>query len=418
MRARDLEGRPRWYDYELIPLDRPPLKVIVVAADVTAEVEYEAEREQSRKQMEQAARLAALGELIGGVAHELNNPLTAILGFAEVMAASETLAGHAEEVGIIRKEALRARDVVRDLLFIARPGPVERTQVSLADVVGHIERIRRSSWAREEITVSVDTGGLAGTVWGNEHQLTQVLINLVTNAEHALEGIPRPSLAITARMEKGEAVISVRDNGLGMDAATRDRIFEPFFTTKQGVGTGLGLSLSYTMVTAHGGRIEVESEPGQGSEFRVILPSPPDSPAAPAPPAETPAETPATGLRILVVDDEPNLRKVCQRLIARMGHSCEAADSSASARDLAAVQDFDLVICDYRLASETAAAVIAAFEEVAPQLLRRTVIATGASNDPGVIDLTERYAMQLVAKPYGLEQIAALIGQASRNSDG
>jgi len=414
MRARDFEGRPRWYDYELIPLDRPPLKVIVVAADVTAEVEYEAEREQSRKQMEQAARLAALGELIGGVAHELNNPLTAILGFAEILSGSETLAEHAEEVGIIHKEALRARDVVRDLLFIARPGPVERANVALADVVGHIERIRRSSWAREEFTVSLDTGGLTGTVWGNEHQLTQVLINLVTNAEHALEGVPRPTLAIAARTEGGEVIISVRDNGLGMSAATRDRIFEPFFTTKQGVGTGLGLSLSYTMVTAHGGRIEVDSEPGHGSEFRVILPAPPETPAA----APRPVEAPAAGLRILVVDDEPNLRKVCQRLIARMGHSCEVADSSASARDLAAAVDFDLVICDYRLASETAAAVIAGFEEVAPQLLGRTVIATGASTDPGVIELTERYGMQLVAKPYGLEQIATLIGEASRNSDG
>ncbi|MCZ2112197.1 MAG: response regulator [Dehalococcoidia bacterium] len=401
---------PAWYDFEMLPLDDPNYRMLIVASEVTEDVRRERQEEEQRTQMQQASRLAALGELIGGVAHELNNPLTAILGFAQVLAQSSGNDAIAEEVGIIEKEALRARNIVRDLLLIARPGKIEPSLVDLREVVAHVERLRRNSWVQERIDVTMEFAEACCQAWGNENQLTQVLLNLVTNAEHATLGQERRAIAIRAQTLDGRVVIEVSDNGAGMDDATAARIFEPFFTTKHGQGTGLGLSMSYSIVRAHNGSIELQSAPGAGTTFRVVLPAAPA--AAPEPLAE-PAEAATTRVRVLVVDDEPSLRKVCQRLVTSMGHDCSVAQNAMEAFERAAADMPDLILCDYRLATETADEVVTRIAEHAPGLLDRIVIATGATTDAGVVELTERYGLRLIAKPYGLEDIARLIKAAT-----
>ncbi len=401
-----MDGEEHWYDYELVPLDHPNFRLVVVAADVTPEVRQQRELEEHQQQMTQASRLAALGELIGGVAHELNNPLTAILGFSEVMARSDAGMALSEELDIVRQEALRARNIVRDLLFIARPGPIEQQRVDLAAVVAHIERLRRSTWRRNGIDVEIRLPQEECELWGNENQLTQVLLNLVTNAEYAVRDTVVKRVSIRVEREGVNTVLQVTDTGHGMDKATASRVFEPFFTTKQHHGTGLGLSLSYTMVAAHQGRIELHSEPGKGSRFRVILPPHEPAPAGEIPPLPTERGRPA---RVLVVDDEPSLRKVCQRLIASMGHECAVAEDRAAALAFVEQGPFDLVLCDYRLASETADALIAILNAKQPDLLRRTVIATGATSDAGVLDLVKRYDLELIGKPYGFAEISKLL---------
>ncbi len=404
-----VQGRDRWFDYELVPLTDPVMKILLVAADVTADVEREQEQLRHRDQMEQAQRLAALGELIGGVAHELNNPLTAILGFAEVMSLSPEAAPLSEDLGVIQKEALRARNIVRDLLFIVRPGTSERSLIPVSDLMGHIERLRRTAWTQQGIGWEINIQEPC-MVWGNEHQLTQVMLNLVTNAEHALQGVDNPRIAIRAVTRAGRTQIEVSDTGAGMDEATRNRVFEPFFTTKQGHGTGLGLPLSYSIVQSHDGQISVVSTPGEGTTFTINVPASQGAPGA----VDELRAAPAQGvIRVLVVDDEPSLRKVCQRLISSMGHECDVAENSAAALDLAQRADFDVVLCDYRLATETANDVVQGFERVAPALVNRVVIATGATTDPGVVELTERYGLKLIAKPYGVDDLAAVIQRAS-----
>jgi nitrogen-specific signal transduction histidine kinase len=388
------------------------MRMLLVAADVTADVQREGEQQRHREQMEQASRLAALGELIGGVAHELNNPLTAILGFAEVMSLSPGAEGLSEELSIIQKEALRARNIVRDLLFIVRPGTSDRSLIPVGDLVAHIERLRRAAWVQQGITWNIDIEQPC-VVWGNEHQLTQVLLNLVTNAEHALADSPEKRITILGRTTGGRTELSVADTGSGMDEATRSRVFEPFFTTKQGHGTGLGLPLSYSIVQSHEGEIRVESQPGAGTIFTLALPAAPASADGP----DDDVEEPGGGtVRVLVVDDEPSLRKVCQRLIASMGHECATAENSTVALELATESDFDLVLCDYRLASETADAVVAGFERAAPHLIPRMVIATGATTDAGVVELTERHGLKLIAKPYGVEELSAIIERAAKTA--
>jgi signal transduction histidine kinase/ActR/RegA family two-component response regulator len=404
-----IDGRRVHLDYEFVPLDHPAFRALLVLADVTSQVQQQEEEERSRERMAQTSRLAALGELIGGVAHELNNPLTAILGFAEIIGLSEAAEPFAEEIGVIQKEALRVRNIVRDLLFIARPGTSERGVVPVADIVAHIERLRRSHWSQAGIAaeVRIDPECLA---WGNEHQLTQVLLNLVTNAEQALAGREGARLVIAARRQGERVLLTVADNGKGMDDATRARIFEPFFTTRQGIGTGLGLPLSYSIVQSHLGTITVETAPGAGTTFVVDLPVH-DEPAEPVEP-ESPRSRPAT-LRMLVIDDEPSLRKVCQRLVESLGHSCESAENADGALKLARSGDFDVVLCDYRLATETADQVLEGLELEAPHLIPRTILATGATTDAGVVRLVERYGLQLVAKPYGVEELSRILNESA-----
>lgn len=409
-----IEGQPKHFDYELVPLADPRMKVLLVAIDVTADVLREEEKEHNRERMEQASRLAALGELIGGVAHELNNPLTAILGFAEIIALNEAAKPVGEEIGIIQKEALRARNIVRDLLFIARPGTSERQLVPVSELVAHIERLRRTHWTQLGITAEIRIEQEC-VVWGNEHQLTQVILNLVTNAEQVLAGWPGARLHIAADCRGDRTRIIVADNGAGMDEATRARIFEPFFTTKPGLGTGLGLPLSYSIVQSHQGAISVTSAPGAGTTFTIELPASPDNPGE-RPAAEAGARPPVS--RVLVIDDEPSLRKVCQRLIGSLGHECETAENAEAALQLAGAADFDVVLCDYRLATETADRVLEGFARSAPQLIPRTVIATGATTDPGVLQIVERYGLKLLAKPYGVEELSKIIGEAARAKDG
>ncbi len=409
-----IDGQLTHFDYELVPLADPRMKVLLVAIDVTAEVLRQEEQEHNRERMEQASRLAALGELIGGVAHELNNPLTAILGFAEIVARNEAAKSVGEEIGVIQKEALRARNIVRDLLFIARPGTSERQPVPVTELVAHIQRLRRSHWAQLGIAAEIRIEPEC-VVWGNEHQLTQVILNLVTNAEQVLSGRPGARLTIASECGGDRTRIMVADNGMGMDEATRARIFEPFFTTRPGLGTGLGLPLSYSIVQSHEGTISVTSAPGAGTTFTVELPASAGNPAGP-PAAEGGARGPVS--RVLVVDDEPSLRKVCQRLITSLGHECETAESADAALQLAGEQDFDVVLCDYRLATETADQVLEGFARIAPQLIPRTIIATGATTDPGVLRIVERFGLTLLAKPYGVDELSKIIGEAARVRDG
>ncbi|MBK6664204.1 MAG: GAF domain-containing protein [Thermoflexaceae bacterium] len=364
--------------------------------------------EQQRDGLEQTARLTALGELVSGIAHELNNPLTSVIGFADLLA--DDLAGTPQgaDLEVIRKEALRARDIVRDLLFIARPGTGERSVIDLADVVAHVERLRGRAWQQQGIDVRILAPAVPLQVVGNEQQLTQVLLNLVLNAEDAMTGVVRQRLRIALGEDDGRAVLSVRDNGHGMSEETARRVFEPFYSTKRGRGNGLGLSISYGIAAAHGGELTVRTEMGRGTTFAMLLPPAEGAPVAlrvmPPPRARD------THARVLVVDDEPSIRALSLRLLAQLGHEGVAAGSVGEA--VAAVEEdasFDLVVCDYRLGADRADTFIATLRSRWPALLAHVVIATGATTEIAVQELVEREGLALLAKPYGGAQLRELL---------
>ena len=234
-------------------------------------------REEERhlgEQMRQSEKLAAVGELVAGVAHEVNNPLAGISAFAQILQEEQLTPEQREAVEMIKKEADRAVGVIRDLLTFARKSGPRSVVVDVNALLQQTLRLRQYGLRTAGVETVLELEPNLQPLHGDDRQLQQVLLNLIVNAEHAMANAQRRTLRLRTANAGPRVVIEVSDNGVGMSSELQARIFEPFFTTKgEGKGTGLGLSVSYGIVQSHGGTITVESAPDSGSTFRVTLPA-------------------------------------------------------------------------------------------------------------------------------------------------
>jgi signal transduction histidine kinase len=231
-----------------------------------------AERSLLEQQLRHADRLATIGHLAAGVAHEINEPLSSILGFAQLAKRDPTVTGSpASDLDKVVASCLQAREIVNKLKLFARQAPIQKTWMSLADIVEDACSLVEGRCRNEGIDIVTDFDAALPNVHADQIQLKQVLINLIVNAMQAMPD--GGTLAIATRLDGRTAVIDVRDTGIGIAEDVVQEIFSPFFTTKDvGEGTGLGLSVVHGIVTAHGGTIDVESEAGNGAKFIVRLP--------------------------------------------------------------------------------------------------------------------------------------------------
>ncbi|MBA3466999.1 MAG: GAF domain-containing protein [Gemmatimonadaceae bacterium] len=226
-----------------------------------------------REHLTRAEKLAAVGELVAGVAHELNNPLTGISTFAQLLLEDKLETDQKESVNLIKREADRAIGVIRDLLLFARTSEPRDVAVDVNKFVQHTLRLRTFAARSAEIEVHLHLDGSNPQVRGDEPKLQQVLLNLLVNAEYALHESHVRHLSLVTRRQQDTVEIIIADTGRGMPEEIRQRIFEPFFTTKPaGEGTGLGLSVSYGIIQAHNGSISVESAEDAGTTFTITLP--------------------------------------------------------------------------------------------------------------------------------------------------
>jgi len=225
------------------------------------------------EQLRQSEKLAALGELVAGVAHELNNPLAGISAFAQLLLEEELNADQRESARLIKREADRAVGVIRDLLLFSRKAGPSTMPLDINGLVQLTLRLRAYSLRSSGVQVETHLDSNLPDISGDDQKLQQVILNLIVNAEYAMRRSATKRLAIRTAHEGDAVVTEVSDTGAGMSEETVQRVFEPFFTTKPaGEGTGLGLSVSYGIVEAHGGTITVESAPGRGTTFRIVLP--------------------------------------------------------------------------------------------------------------------------------------------------
>ncbi|MBI3392433.1 MAG: hypothetical protein HY039_04530 [Nitrospirae bacterium] len=232
------------------------------------------EREMLQSRIIQSEKLAAIGELVAGVAHEINNPLTGVVGYADLLTGDPDPQKTARMAGFIKQEAARCVKIVQNLLAFSRRRDLALDPISINHVVRRAVELREYDLRTSGINLLVGLSPEPGFVLGDENHLVQVLLNLMTNAAYALAGRPGDRrLEIQTRWDGGWVEVSVRDNGPGIREEIMPRIFDPFFTTKGvGEGTGLGLSISYGIVKAHGGDIRVENAPAEGSTFTIVLP--------------------------------------------------------------------------------------------------------------------------------------------------
>jgi len=382
--------------------------IVVMVEDVT-------EQQALETQLVQSEKLAAVGQLVSGVAHELNNPLTSIAGLSEFLLEQKELGkkdrGHLQ---VIQEQAERAGRIVRNLLTFARKGSAERVPVDLNDVIRRTLSLTGYDLKLKDITVERELSGALPEVFGDRHGLQQVVLNLITNAAQAVAENPRerPREITVSTWFDGQVHLRVADTGPGIPDEITQSVFTPFFTTKEpGKGTGLGLSLTYSIVESHGGQITLEPRnPRGGAAFRVDLPPAPADAVRPAlTPAHgtpLPAASPAVKRTILLVDADPAVQRTIKALFARDGHDVEVAGDPQHAVDLALGGGFDLVITDARAMAPGKRGTLLAEELVSrmPALRDRIIVATGDVR-PTTEETLARLGVRYVRKPFNLRDL-------------
>jgi two-component system NtrC family sensor kinase len=388
--------------------------VVVLVEDVTDQQALETQLIQNEK-------LAAVGQLVSGVAHELNNPLTSIAGLSEFLLERTDLAPQdREHLRVIHEQAERAGRIVRNLLIFARKGSPETAPLDLNDVVARTTLLISYELKLRGIELQQRIHPGPVTVLGERTELQQVLLNLLTNAVHAVDngpdGSPRRIMVETGR-EGGQAVVRVRDSGRGVPAALVPQLFTPFFTTKDpGEGTGLGLSISYGIVESHGGRLAYQPVPEGGSEFTVTLPLHAEAIASPAEqPAPAPSRDPGRyrERRILLVDDDPGVHRMVSALFGRDGHTVDIARNGAHALTLAEERTYDLVIADPRATAGPGQLFADTLLERQPAMQSRLLLATADASRETVEELRNNGYL-VVVKPFKLRELTDAAAQVFR----
>jgi PAS domain S-box-containing protein len=376
-----------------------------------------------RKRAESAQRLASVGTLAAGVAHEINNPLTYVasnLAFVGdllgrlrgVPSAGDEVAEAETAVREALEGARRVRNIVRDLKFVSRAPDARRVEVDIvSEVRTAINLSQNEIRHRARLVTRLDP---VPTVLSSEGQLGQVFVNLLVNAAQAIpEGHPSANeVRISTRVDgDGWAVVEVADTGAGIPAALRARIFEPFFTTKAvGTGTGLGLSICHGIVTSLGGEIELETEDLQGTTFRIRLP-PAHREDRMTPVRAAPAPPPLPRARVLVVDDEPLIGKSVARMLGRRHDVVVVTDPRQALARLLAGERFDLVLCDLMMPDLNGMELQRELERRRPGATEPFVFITGGAFTAGAQEFLERSGRTHLQKPFETEALEALLRQ-------
>ncbi len=376
------------------------------------------EKENTQRMLLQSEKLAALGQVVAGVAHELNNPLASVLGFSELLARREDLPVPARAaVAIISAEAERARKVVRNLLAFAREHEPERSPTNVNDVLRRTLALRASEMRLSHVDVVEELAEDLPATLADAHLLQQAFLNLILNAEQAMiEAHGRGRLVVRStalpegtRRQGPTLRVDVYDDGPGIPPEALSRVFEPFYTTKPvGKGTGLGLSLTFSIIEQHHGTIWVESRPETGAHFVVEVPLV-ELGAGAASRASEPVSTQScfAGCRILLVDDEAPLRGIGREVFEQEGGVVEEAATGRKALELLGAQDFDLVVCDVRMPDVGGLDVYRLGCRSRPCLTNRFLFVTGdvASGDTAL--LLQATGCAYLEKPYHVHQLIA-----------
>jgi len=384
-------------------------RVLILARDVT-------DQRRSESQYQQAEKLAALGQVVSGVAHEINNPAAIISGFAQTLLLDDLKPEQRDMLQMMYDEATRIGRITASLLAFARAGGKQRALVDLNDIARRTFALRSYHLSTLNITVALDLDPGEPKIWADGSELQQLLLNLLINAEQALVTVDPPrTIAVRSRADERDARLEIADSGPGIPTELRTRIFDPFFTTKpEGVGTGLGLSICYGVARDHGGRIWVESEPGGGARFCVTLPRDQREEARDPAAAPEPAPTAATGrLAVLVVDDEASLREALLRFLQRRNiHGEGVADGWEAIRRLEQ-RDFDVIISDVRMPGMSGREFLERLRRDRPELLGRLVFSTGDAFTSETATLLKESGVPTVAKPFDFAVLERVVREVA-----
>ncbi len=412
LELKDVQGSERAYALTVTGETREFL--LCVLADVTERIRAEGMEKQLQSQLLQSEKLSALGELVSGVAHELNNPLAIISGYSELMLEDDDMPDQAKElIQEISKSSYRCKKIVENLLAFARQHKPERESCDINNIVNDALQLRAHQLRVDNIKQIEELDKVPYTV-ADPYQLQQVFFNIINNAYQAMKGFRKDGNSLTVRTGVVDEMIRVeiRDNGPGMPEEVRSKIFDPFFTTKpKGEGTGLGLSITYGIIEEHGGKIRVESEAGAGTAFIIDLPISQDAGEAPVK-KETRTDTSGfEGKRVLVIDDEETIADVCRMGLQRLGCLVEVSDNGPDAMARLAKQGFDLIISDMRMPGMDGPEIHAAVQEKNPVLADKIIFMTGDTLSPDTKSFLEKSGNTFLNKPFVMEELKAAVAK-------
>ncbi len=369
--------------------------------------------------------------MLAGVAHELNNPLTAILGVTELVREREGLdESMKRQLDLTHRQARRAARIVQNLLEFSRPASPQKKAIDLSTIVERTLQLHEHSLRRNQVQVDFTPRTDLPQIVGDANQLIQVFLNLISNAEQAIHEV-RESGRIQIRLSHAgdNVVVTVQDDGCGISPEGMPKLFDPFYTTKRpGGGTGLGLSICLSIAREHGGTIQAESLPGGGSAFSVYLPAVPATPDqllakpvvrkgdADSSTGDSPRPTPIIlkGIRVLVLDDEESIRSLLEEGLGAHGLKVSCASTAEEAAGLISIQPYDALLCDLRLKSAgpfsdgraAAAHVLAAAGSCRPLV----IFMTGEYVDPSITTVADGAAF--LQKPFRILDVLAIMREA------
>ncbi len=386
---------------------------------VVASVRDVTESNLAEQENAQREKFAAMGQMMAGAAHELNNPLTAILGVSDLLrerAADDTTK---RQIDLVLQQARRAAGIVQNLLAFSRPATQGRARLRVDEVLRDVLRAQNALLSAKNISVKFSPTGDIPPVEGDRRLLSQIFSNLVTNSEQAISAArDRGAIEVGVRELGGRVCVTIADDGPGIPPENLSKIFDPFFTTKRpGGGSGLGLTICMAVVKDHGGTIEVNSEPGAGASFQVFLPCISEQTKVAEPVFRAAKTTSAQsdvleGHSVLIVDDEESIREIVQEGLSARGMKVHSVGSSEEALAYLDATVCDVVICDFNLPGMSGEKF---FERLtvarSMEKLPRFVFMTGDLTDSGNFDQLRRKGASVLQKPFQIRALATLLAE-------
>ena len=383
------------------------IKFVYLMSDITERVKAEERERELHRELNLTSRLASIGEVAAGITHEINNPLTGVIAFAQMLKQMDIPENMEEAVEVINDGAKRVAGIVEKLLTFARRNRQEKEYVDINSIITNTVEMRSYEMRTNNIEFTTQLAPDLPWTMANVGQLQQVFLNIIINAEQAMAGAQEGGeLCIKTEETDSSIRVSIADNGPGIAKDNIDKLFDPFFTTKDADGgTGLGLSISYGIINEHGGKIYAKSTLGQGATFIVNLPVVAETkqPEMAEPSGKEPEKV--TGAKIMVVDDEPHICRALDRLLTQEGHKVETISSAQTALQRLNTAKYDLILLDIKMPGMNGIEFYNHMKEMDPSLQQKVVCITGDVISARNKAFLDKAGIPCIAKPFGVDEL-------------
>ncbi len=378
-----------------------------ISRDVTERKQMEEERQQLEQRAQFASRLASVGEMASGIAHEINNPLTGVIGYAQLLLQGDLPDNVRKDLETINDGAQRVANVVQRLLAFARQTKPQRKYVDINDIVETTLDLRGYHLQTSNIEVVRQLAPDLPVTVADAGQIQQVFLNLIVNAETEMS-LARGQGKLTVKTQRiGDIIrISFKDDGCGIASENLEKIFEPFFTTREvGQGTGLGLSVCYGIVSQHNGKIHAESKPGRGATFIVELPIVTEDRQLGLPEPETLELHQKASTRFLIVDDEPLVTQFVSKVLIEEGHIVDAVNRAEDALELVTANKYRIILLDIKMPGMSGIDLYKRLQKMSPSLARKVVFVTGDVMGARTTAFLAKSKLPYITKPFDARQL-------------